>query len=148
MFPIKYELTRPGTVLPWLAFLCFGLIYMTQTEHAVMFVLFAIISFGSGFLLWRGFRVCVVLTESDITIRTTWRTTHLPWDWIAHAELRPMRTASPLRSILSYPALSLRLRDGTVRQFDDISAPPEESRRVSDIADHINSWLERQARAT
>src|SRR5436305_6791286 len=106
MIPIKYEFTRPGTVLPALAFLCFGFIYMLETPYVGMCVLCAVIAAGSAYLLWRGFRVCVELSDDGVTIRTLWRTNRLRWDDISHAEVRSMRTASPLQRIRSYPALA------------------------------------------
>ena len=144
MKPVKYEFTRPGTVLPYLAFLCLGLIYMGETPYVAMFVTCAAIATASAYGLWRGFHVCVELSDNGVMIRTVWRTNRLRWVDISRAELRPMRTASPSQSIRSYPALALELADGRTRQYDDISAPKDESGGVADIADQINRWLERR----
>ena len=102
--------------------------------------LYAVLSLLTGLWLARSLRARVETSEEGLAIRTSYKTTRLPWSEVLGAELRPMRTFSPFKCVRSYSALAVRLTSGGVRQFDDIAASNSDQARVAAIVNHINAW--------
>src|SRR5205814_2153883 len=108
------------------------LIVLLGGRNLGMGIFYAVMSLLTGLWLVRSLRVVVRTSTDGLFVRTSYTTRLLPWPTVTGAELRPMRTVSPLRSIRSYVALAVRLQSGRVLQFDDIAASADGRVRVED----------------
>jgi hypothetical protein len=138
--PQEYPFRRARTFATPLAFFALCFIVLLGAKNLGMGIFYAVMSLLTGMWLVRSLRVVVRTSTDGLFVRTSFTTRLLPWATVTGAELRPMRTMSPLRSIRSYVALAARLQSGRVLQFDDIAASTDDLLRVQAIVDQINEW--------
>jgi hypothetical protein len=138
--PQNYPFRRAGTYVPPLLFFGLCLLVLLGAPNLEGRIFYAVMSAATGLWLARSLRVLVRTSTAGLFVRTSYTTRLLPWSEVVSAEVRPMRTMSPLKRVRSYAALAVHLTNGRVMQFDDIAASESSRERVTTIVDHINGW--------
>jgi hypothetical protein len=138
MTPTTFRVRRLGSWLPagvFFTLLALALLGAPKLSEKLPLVPLTLVS---AIWLVRCRRVLVQTTEEEVMVRTATWTHRYRWNDVVEAKLVRMPTASPFAARLPYVALGLRLRDGRLRTFEDISAAAARQSSISVIVEHIN----------
>jgi Bacterial PH domain len=138
--PKTFRVRRLGLWLPAALFFGLSVIVFAGAPSLGTRLFYAVMTGLTGAWLLRSSHVSVATNESGVTVRGMLRTRRFPWTTIDGASLVSMRTASPFASHWPYVALALRLSDGRMRRFDEVSSSASKQSVVSAIVEHINEW--------